>query len=342
MLGDTHTGKTSLVLRFVEGYYRESKRTPTVGAFFLTKRLQSSSGVTCKIQIWDTAGQPQFRPLAPMYYKNAAAAVLCYDVGSRPSYDVVKYWLDELHRNVPAGSIVICICANKTDQKPYAVPHKEAIGLAHTMGAIWVETSAKNNHNVTELFQHVAEQVLRFQEHHRIPVTPGATVQNGDVVRQTEHHTVSTPTPSVPHSPSRHQTQHNPKQTQLSPYSRSAETVEHEYQSPVRDHRAFEGMIKNPPDSSFHQTQTRDDVGTKQHDEEKKQEDHPLEDNGELPRGLDDGVVEDKERRDKRTRAVSSKTDAPTKQDGQSVFDTYLCGTSDNTTGAMSNSCSIS
>ena len=38
MLGDTFTGKTSLVLRFVEGYFRESGRSATVGAFFVTKR----------------------------------------------------------------------------------------------------------------------------------------------------------------------------------------------------------------------------------------------------------------------------------------------------------------
>ena len=58
MLGDTNTGKTSLVLRFAEGYYREEARSATVGAFFITKRLQVQ-GITCKIQIWDTAGQEQ-------------------------------------------------------------------------------------------------------------------------------------------------------------------------------------------------------------------------------------------------------------------------------------------
>lgn len=57
MLGDTNVGKTSLVLRFAEGYYRDEGRSATVGAFFITKRIQTSSGITCKVQIWDTAGQ---------------------------------------------------------------------------------------------------------------------------------------------------------------------------------------------------------------------------------------------------------------------------------------------
>jgi small GTP-binding protein len=96
MLGDTNVGKTSLVLRFAEGYYRENSRSPTVGAFFITKRVQTDSGITCKVQIWDTAGQTQFRKMAPMYYKTAAAAVLCYDVYNLNSFQCVKDWLEEL------------------------------------------------------------------------------------------------------------------------------------------------------------------------------------------------------------------------------------------------------
>lgn len=114
LLGDTSAGKTSLVLRFAEGYYRDSTRNPTVGAFFITKRLVVN-GLTCKVQIWDTAGQEQFKPLAPMYYQNAAAAIICYDVTSQKSLEVLKYWVEELSQNLPAGRIVISMAACKCD-----------------------------------------------------------------------------------------------------------------------------------------------------------------------------------------------------------------------------------
>lgn len=89
MLGETFTGKTSLVLRFAEGYYREGARNPTVGAFFVTKRL-TVQGTTAKIQIWDTAGQEQFKKLAATYYKSAAAAIICYDVTSPKSFETLE------------------------------------------------------------------------------------------------------------------------------------------------------------------------------------------------------------------------------------------------------------
>lgn len=199
MLGDTNTGKTSLVLRFTEGYYREEARSATVGAFFMTKRLQVS-GLTCKIQIWDTAGQSQFRPMAPMYYKNAAAAIVCYDVTNPSSYQTLRYWLDELHRNIPAGSIVICMAACKCDLSPTRIDPVEAQALANAMGCMWVETSSKSNSNVTELFRQVAERVLQFREKAKrdgtlssmvIPVTPGASIdEQGRVVKKGYNHDV--------------------------------------------------------------------------------------------------------------------------------------------------------
>ena len=48
------------------------------------------NGMTAKIQIWDTAGQEQFKRLAPMYYKNAAAAIICYDVTSPKSFETLE------------------------------------------------------------------------------------------------------------------------------------------------------------------------------------------------------------------------------------------------------------
>ena len=82
MLGDTNAGKTSLVLRFAEGYYRQAPRAATVGAFFITKRIQTSGGITCKVQIWDTAGQERFKSVTRSYFRGAIGVVIAYDISS--------------------------------------------------------------------------------------------------------------------------------------------------------------------------------------------------------------------------------------------------------------------
>lgn len=177
MLGETFTGKTSLVLRFAEGHYRESSRNPTVGAFFITKRL-TVNGTTAKIQIWDTAGQEQFKKLAPMYYKNAAAAVICYDVTSPQSFETLEYWMTKLRQNDPEGGIVIAMCATKCDLEDDP-DTSQAEALAAETGAIFLKTSSKTNSNVQLLFQKVTDRVLDSQRKNAglsIPVTKSPPV----------------------------------------------------------------------------------------------------------------------------------------------------------------------
>lgn len=117
ILGDTNVGKTSLVLRLTEGYYREKSRSPTVAASFLTKRIQTSSGVTAKVQIWDTAGQAPFRKMAPIYWKSSAAILICYDVSNVQSWEVALQWLKDLRsdKNVIDNNIVLTLVATKSD-----------------------------------------------------------------------------------------------------------------------------------------------------------------------------------------------------------------------------------
>lgn len=103
VLGDKGVGKTALALRFVEGNF-SARYQSTIGAFFLSKRVTSSDGTICKLQIWDTAGQERFRAMAPMYYRNASAAIICFDITNEESFNRMKDWVSELHTHV--GSII--------------------------------------------------------------------------------------------------------------------------------------------------------------------------------------------------------------------------------------------
>ncbi|KAL9620004.1 MAG: hypothetical protein Q9160_005381 [Pyrenula sp. 1 TL-2023] len=98
VLGAQGVGKTSLLHRYIHNTF--SPNTPsqsTLGASFLTKRLQEhSSDTEVRLQIWDTAGQERFRSISRLYYRGAHVAILCYDITDERSWEEMKGWLSEL------------------------------------------------------------------------------------------------------------------------------------------------------------------------------------------------------------------------------------------------------
>jgi len=112
LLGEAAVGKSSLVLRFVNNDFQENKE-PTIGAAFLTQKCSLPTRVI-KFEIWDTAGQERFASLAPMYYRNAQAALVVYDLTKPTSLTKAKHWVAELQRQASPG-IVIALVGNKLD-----------------------------------------------------------------------------------------------------------------------------------------------------------------------------------------------------------------------------------
>ena len=49
-----------------------------------------------------------------MYYRNAAAAIIVYDITNEATFDVLQEWITELHRLGPQN-IVLAIAGNKSD-----------------------------------------------------------------------------------------------------------------------------------------------------------------------------------------------------------------------------------
>ncbi|KDN52146.1 ras-domain-containing protein [Tilletiaria anomala UBC 951] len=112
LLGDAAVGKSSVVLRFVSDDFQENKE-PTIGAAFLTQKCRLEDKII-KFEIWDTAGQERFHSLAPMYYRNAQASAVVYDVTKTSSFEKAKSWVKELQRQANPN-IVIALVGNKVD-----------------------------------------------------------------------------------------------------------------------------------------------------------------------------------------------------------------------------------
>ncbi|ETE67820.1 Ras-related protein Rab-31, partial [Ophiophagus hannah] len=109
--------------------------------------------------------QEQFHSLAPMYYRGSAAAVIVYDITKQDSFHILKKWVKELKERGPEN-IVMAIVGNKCDLSDIReVPMKDAKEYAESIGAIVVETSAKNAINIEELFQAISQQIPPLETH---------------------------------------------------------------------------------------------------------------------------------------------------------------------------------
>lgn len=147
-------------------------------AAFLTQKCQLPTR-TIKFEIWDTAGQERFASLAPMYYRNAQAALVVYDLTKPTSLIKAKHWVAELQRQASPG-IVIALVGNKLDltnetaggdaggdeedgsgesDDARKVSTEEAKTYAEEEGLLFFETSAKTGVNVTEVFTAIANAI---------------------------------------------------------------------------------------------------------------------------------------------------------------------------------------
>ena len=67
-----------------------------------------------KLNIWDTGGSERYRAMAPMYYRDAQAAILVVDVTNLESLDEARDWLMELREHGMSDCLIIG-AANKID-----------------------------------------------------------------------------------------------------------------------------------------------------------------------------------------------------------------------------------
>lgn len=137
-----------------------------------------------------------------MYYRNAQAALVVYDLTKPTSLIKAKHWVAELQRQASPG-IVIALVGNKLDLAGDSssadaedgddgeesgdarkVSTDEAKGYAEEESLLFFETSAKTGHNVSEVFTAIANAIPETSlKSARGPGTTSATSRPGEEQR---------------------------------------------------------------------------------------------------------------------------------------------------------------
>ena len=176
IVGSVHTGKTSIVNRYVYGNFNLHTTSTTQPAF-------SQKNVTHKhkemsLEIWDTAGQERYHALSPLFYRDAQAGIVVFDITDGESFSKASKWIGDLQKE-RGNDVFIVLAGNKVDlDAQRVIDRNQALKLAQQYKAPYFETSAKNNTNIEHLFIAIFDRMVEMMANMPQSNEPSKSLKN--------------------------------------------------------------------------------------------------------------------------------------------------------------------
>ncbi|KAA8916667.1 hypothetical protein TRICI_001193 [Trichomonascus ciferrii] len=151
-----------------------------MGCDFLTARVEADdAGLgTVGLQIWDTAGQERFNSLAFSFYRGADVAVFVYDMTNAESFQNLNKWVRSFYEHCMVREPILFLVGNKSDKRDYRViSPRQAMEFCQDhfnktadsdVDRVCLETSAKDDLGIRDLFRRVATLVAKRQNENPI------------------------------------------------------------------------------------------------------------------------------------------------------------------------------
>ena len=117
-----------------------------------------NDGSIVKLIIKDTAGQERFDSINERFYKDADCCLLVYDITNKASFEKIKnYYVKKIEENCKSYTKVILL-GNKTDlEEKRKISLEEGIDLAFENNYMFMESSCRENYNVSDAFTALIE-----------------------------------------------------------------------------------------------------------------------------------------------------------------------------------------
>jgi len=167
VVGDVATGKTSLIRRYVHGWFTQDHKS-TIGVDFSLKTIKID-GIDCHMQMWDIAGQERFTGLARIYYRDAVGAVIVFDLTDRTTLESAASWKKDIDNKVFLKNndpIPVLLIGNKVDlissgEAEQCCTDDAIKAFAKENGFLgFAKTSAKDNTNVDDCFELLGNKIV--------------------------------------------------------------------------------------------------------------------------------------------------------------------------------------
>ena len=155
ILGDSNVGKTSIIFKYLN--IDKEKVNHSIGLELFKKELSKNENSKIIFKIWDCSGQKRFRDVAATYCKSKDGAFIVYDITNRKSFESIDELANLVRKNNSQTSPIVLI-GNKTDLKDERkISLKSGADLAKENGFIFMESSCKDNYNVSDAFTTLIE-----------------------------------------------------------------------------------------------------------------------------------------------------------------------------------------
>ena len=114
LLGDSYSGKTSVLNRYVNNTFSNIPKS-TIGVDFFKVEINKNES-NYNIYIWDTSGQEKFDSIIRTYYRNITVVLLLFDMSNLKSFNNILNWIDNIEHYCH-DNIIIKLVGNKCDIK---------------------------------------------------------------------------------------------------------------------------------------------------------------------------------------------------------------------------------
>ena len=105
LIGDSGSGKTCIINRYISDEFFPDK-VSTMGVSCSNKLIKRNNKLL-RLDLWDTAGQEQYRSLGRHFYKDSYVIILVYDIANRESFENLKIvWYIFHHILIHLGTII--------------------------------------------------------------------------------------------------------------------------------------------------------------------------------------------------------------------------------------------
>ncbi|KAJ8922244.1 hypothetical protein NQ315_004181 [Exocentrus adspersus] len=181
VMGAAKVGKSSIITQFLYGTF-SSKYKRTIeemhhGDF-------NVAGVHLTLDILDTSGSYEFPAMRALSISSADAFILVYDVTDASTFEEARTLRDQIYETKCSANVPIVVVGNKID-----LTGDREVDTATTESVVtvdwengFVETSAKDNINVSQVFKELLTQAkvkynlspaLRRRRRQSLPSHPG-------------------------------------------------------------------------------------------------------------------------------------------------------------------------